>query len=158
MISGFLDVSRPILYCKRFAQSAGPFFCCALLESRLPLRPPFWGPICNLGVTFGALGTTFGINFATLGSLLEHFGCTFRVKKQTGAPKVPQEAPPRKSPHPFGHLWEVSFCTFRCFLITADRSGNRMRKRVGNDSPEHTKTSKPCESGDDFTKFAFFGN
>ena len=37
----------------------------------------FWSHVCHLG------------------SLLEHFGCTFCVKKLIGAPTVPQEAPKR---------------------------------------------------------------
>ena len=37
-----------------------------------------------------------GVFFITFGHLSDYFGCTFRVKKQTGALKVPQEAPPRK--------------------------------------------------------------
>ena len=52
-----------------------------------------------------------------MGALLEHFGCTFRVKTQTGAPKVPQEAPPQKFPNPFGHLGAIIFIHFRVFYV-----------------------------------------
>ena len=45
-----------------------------------------------LAILLYHFGTTFGINFVPLGSLLEDFGCTFRVKKQTGAPKDPRDA------------------------------------------------------------------
>jgi hypothetical protein len=68
----------------------------------------------------GSLGVIFelcSVLGGTLGSLLEPFGCTFRVKKQTGAPKVPQEAPPPKFPHPFGPLWEVIFHIFIYFVV-----------------------------------------
>ena len=52
--------------------------------------------IDDLGVTFYHFGTTFGVNFVTL-SLVEHLGGTFRIKKHTGAPKVPQGAPGLKT-------------------------------------------------------------
>ena len=59
--------------------------------------------------------TTFGVNLATLASLLQDFGHIFRVKKQTGAPKVPQEAQPPKFPTPFGHFLEAIFTFFHIF-------------------------------------------
>ena len=61
---------------------------------------------------FGTTFITFGINLGTLGSLLEHFGCTFRIKKQIGAPKVPKGAPPPFRGHPFGYLFEAIFLFF----------------------------------------------
>ena len=73
------------------------------------------------GVNFATLGSLlehFGFAFAPLGSFLEHFGYTFCVKKRIGAPKVPQERP--KAPTPFrphilGAILEVifdGFCDF----------------------------------------------
>ena len=63
--------------------------CCAILESLLQC----W--------------RHFGRIFYHVGRFFEYFGGSFRVKKQTGAPKVPQEVPPRKYTHPFGDLLEV---------------------------------------------------
>ena len=132
-------------YCKRFAQSAGPWqamlvfriFCCYKLGHVVhiwptlgqlddfgfclcscdhvclafhlpaPFRTPllllwvtFWSHFCHLGVTFGSLGWIFW------------------VKKQTGAPKVPQETPKwnrRISTHLFRHHFEVIFWRFLIF-------------------------------------------
>ena len=55
--------------------------------------------------TWGVLGTLFGVIFAPSGHFWEHFGHNFCVEKWDGAPKVPQEAPPPKFPHPFGDLF-----------------------------------------------------
>ena len=41
----------------------------------------------------------------------------FSWQEQTGAPKVPQEAPPPKFPHPFGHLLDISFIHVRVFDV-----------------------------------------
>ena len=85
-------------YCKRFAQSAGPL------------------------VSFSRILQYLGLTVTILGALLEallqswdHFWSTFGYMFRIMAPQVPQEAPTRKSPHPFGYIWEVIFkyfCTF----------------------------------------------
>ena len=59
----------------------------------------------------------FGVTFAPWRSSLEHFGHTFCVQKQIGASKAPPRPPPRKSPHPFGHLLGPLFLIFLHFLI-----------------------------------------
>ena len=57
--------------------------------------------ICPLpGTHFYHFGLPFGVTFASLGPLVEHFGYTFWAKKRPEAPEVPPEVPkgdfPRK--------------------------------------------------------------
>ena len=66
-------------------------------------------------ISLGYFGGTFGITFVPVGYFLEPFSSPFNVNKQTRAPRVPQEAPPPKWSHPFGHLWDVIFHTFSYF-------------------------------------------
>ena len=76
--------------------------------------------ICPLpGTHFCHFGLTFGVTFASLGPLLEHFGYIFWAKKRPEAPEVPPEVPkgdfPSKSSlfgTPFGSL----FC--RCIAFS----------------------------------------
>ena len=74
---------------------------------------------CSLpGTHFYHFGIPFGVTFASLGPLLEHFGYIFLAKKRPEAPEVPPEVPkgdfPSKSSFfgtPFGSL----FCRFIVF-------------------------------------------
>ena len=84
----------------------------ALLESFIRMELLFELMFIALGyllgsnlATWGVLGTLFEVIFAPSGHFWEHFGHMFCVPKWDGAPKVPQEAPPPKFPHPFGHLF-----------------------------------------------------
>ena len=77
----------------------------ALLESFIRMEHLFEVMFMALGyllgshlATWGILGTLFEVIFAPSGRI-------FGVQKWDGAPKVPQEAPPPKFPHPFGHLF-----------------------------------------------------
>ena len=85
------------------ASQAGGILCpCTnggyLIASR---SPPSHDPkllsffrICPLpGTHFCQFGLTFGVTFASLGPLLEHFGYIFRAKKRPEAPEVPPEVP-----------------------------------------------------------------
>ena len=71
------------------------------------------------GVNFATLGSLlehFGFAFAPLGSFLEHFGYTFCVKKRIGAPKVPQERPKAPTPVSPSHFGSHFGGYFRWFL------------------------------------------
>ena len=130
------------LYLKRFAQSAGPghvVLClrkrlpksekyraerspifwplvfyylgstlihCTILEPLLPLLPPFWSVFCHIRVILGAIGMPLG-----------SFGGSKNGLGSKSAPRAAQEAPPPKSPHPFGDLLELFFRTFSIFLL-----------------------------------------
>ena len=56
-------------------------------------------------VTWVDIGILFGVMFGPSGPSWENFGHNFCVQKWDGAPKVLQEAPPPKFPHPFGDLF-----------------------------------------------------
>ena len=85
--------------------------------------------ICPLpGTHFCHFGLTFGVTFASLGPLLEHFGYIFWAKKRPEAPEVPPEVPKGDFPNlvslfgtPFGSLFSrflvfcrKSACFFHC--------------------------------------------
>ena len=73
----------------------------------------------TVGVNFATLGSRlehFGFAFAPLESFLEHFGYIFCVKKRIGAPKVPQERPKAPTPVSPSHFGSHFGGYFRWFL------------------------------------------
>ena len=83
--------------------------------------PGLWNPLLEevpgrqIWRHFCDIGTTFGVHFGSWGSLLEHFGGTFREKIQTGAPKVPTGASPPFRSHLLGYLFGDFLCMFCAF-------------------------------------------
>ena len=65
----------------------------------------------------GGLLHDFGVTFITLGSPLEHFGCIFHVKKETGVPKVPLEATPPEFLTHLTTFWRSLFIYVCAFLM-----------------------------------------
>jgi len=96
----------------------------ALLQ--VMIAPLFFGSLVSrtpdhFGTHFDHFWHPVGVTLAPVGPLLEHFGCTFRVTKQTGAPQVPQGAPPPFRRQRFGVMFEVIFHTFSDFWCKKTR-------------------------------------
>ena len=95
---------------KMFVCCVVAFFCFMMfLRARKGLS--FGALFRNLG----ALWYNFWVNFRSLEALWERWGLFFNVQKRFGPPKVPQEAPPPKSPHFLGPIWEAFFEHFSIF-------------------------------------------
>ena len=66
-------------------------------------------PAAQFSSHISYFGTILGVSFTTLGSFLENFGYIFRIRKQTEAVKLLQEAPTPKKRDPFGHILGIDF-------------------------------------------------